>query len=344
MLVVQFDNVKELLARFFLGVHYDNGPVPNWREQCIGITSWVHTDKHMPMLEYDGRSVTKLIRKEVKEFQEKLGLGVAKIYKTKRGAHIYFPTDAVDWMVYKQILTESKCCKGFREMALAKQHGVLRVSAKYTHFDIELMESIPAKGQGPRRPHIVGITAARLIEMGQECGTHIASLYPQWAKYQEDQVPWKPMSKKKLEAKAIPYQMASPGGAIPEMPASPAMDGPIVPQGLNCIEYVKYIDKKKAIAASYNHFKSVPYQKAQAVQMPMEVNNPPLQKVPVHAPMHTGAPSNMIYNTGPSTWSNNTYVITGDVDMWSTVVFTAEADGPPTAKVVKPIPSKKKQG
>ena len=38
-----------------------------------------------------------------------------------------------------------------------------------------------------RKAHLV----QELIRMGQECGTHFASLFPQWAYFQEDPSEWK---------------------------------------------------------------------------------------------------------------------------------------------------------
>lgn len=40
---IQYTNVKDLLARFFLSAHYLNCAVRNWRDYCVGITSCVHS-------------------------------------------------------------------------------------------------------------------------------------------------------------------------------------------------------------------------------------------------------------------------------------------------------------
>jgi hypothetical protein len=196
---LHYINVRDLLARFFLHSHYSFGKLNNWRNMCIGISSWASTGRvnnHMPMFDYDGRNIKTLIRKDVKRLQKEYDLGPAWVYGTKRGFHVYFFTDAVEESVYFEMLDKIQCCKGFKSAAKKRGYGVLRISAKYTQFDIELDKIIPARSKRLRRKLRKAHLVEALIDMGQECGTHLASLFPQWCGFQEDPKPWKPRSKK----------------------------------------------------------------------------------------------------------------------------------------------------
>lgn len=197
-------NVQDLLARFFLTVHYQNGPLNNWRDWCIGVSSVVFSSGgkrlghylHMPMFDYDGKNIKTLLRKDILLLQKEFGLGPATIFQTKKGFHVYFMSDAVDWEEYRRMLQAVKCCDGFRKCTEGNGYGVLRVSAKYTEFDISLDSVIypEAARKTPARKIRKAKIIEALLSLGQSCGTHFASLYPEWANYQEDLAPWKPRS------------------------------------------------------------------------------------------------------------------------------------------------------
>lgn len=211
---VIYQNVQDLLARFFIKVHYESSPISNWREWCIGITSDVFQDSrgqratgslHMPMFDYDGKNIKSILRKDVQLLQKKWGLGAATLFQTKKGFHVYFMTDVVNWKAYYEMLNEAKCCEGFKRCALNNGHGVLRVSAKYSTFDIkkdsvmlpEKAKALPARKI--RKAHVI----EALLDLGMRCGTHFASLCSKWAQYHEDETPWKQVAKtKKPTAKA----------------------------------------------------------------------------------------------------------------------------------------------
>lgn len=200
---LEFVNVKELLARFFVGTYFQVDRIKNWRSRCIGITSMLdpahesYGGSHMPMFDYDG-NVKKKIRKDVAAFQDKYGLGDAWVYKTKKGFHVYFFCDAVSYEIYMQMLKEADCCKGFQDRSRKKRYAVLRVSAKYTKFDIELEYILKSKNTSVvKRPLKKALVVQELISMGQQCGTHFASLFPQWARFKEDIKEWRSPPKPK---------------------------------------------------------------------------------------------------------------------------------------------------
>lgn len=187
-----YTNIQDLLARFFIGIHTEQGRIGNWREMCIGVTSFLPSGNHMPMFDYDGRNIKTLIRKDVGMLQEKHGFGEAWLYRTRKGFHVYFPTDEVSLDAYYAALKEVRCCPGFQKATLGSRVGaILRVSAKYTDFDIAFEQTIPSKhGELRRRKRKAHVVEA-LLKLGRDCGTHFASKYPQWACYQEDARTWK---------------------------------------------------------------------------------------------------------------------------------------------------------
>jgi hypothetical protein len=208
--VILYQNVQDLLARFFISIHYNEGPVSNWRDWCIGVSSKTRKNnleqlgalplpmsEHLPMFDFDGKNIKSLLRKEVRLLQQTWKLGPATLFRTKRGFHVYFMTDVVSWDAYRKMLGTVDCCKGFKRCALANGYGVLRVSAKYSTFDIK-MDSIilpetpkPLPARKIRKAHVI----EALIALGEKSGTHFASLYPGWAHYREDETPWKPPTK-----------------------------------------------------------------------------------------------------------------------------------------------------
>ncbi len=191
-------NVQDLLARFFVQCHAQWGKIPNWRENIIGCTSYYFNTSvlcHMPMFDYDGKNVKKVLRKDVKLLQETNGLGDAWVYETRRGFHVYFFCDSVTRNEYYAMLDATECCKGFRRMAKHKGFAVLRVSAKYTDFDIKPLYVLPAKDGKLRRMTRKAHTIRALLDLGGQCGTHFASMFPQWAYFQEDRKEWKPAVK-----------------------------------------------------------------------------------------------------------------------------------------------------
>ena len=198
---LEFVNVKELLARFFVGVYFRSERVGNWRSKCVGISSMIEAPNnfgnHMPMFDYDG-NVKKKIRKDVADFQDKYGLGDAWVYRTKKGFHVYFFCDQVAHEIYMQMLKEASCCQGFKERSMGNQFSILRVSAKYTRFDIELEYILKSKNTSVlKRPLKKAHVIQELISLGQQCGTHLASLYPQWARFREDAKEWRAPPKPK---------------------------------------------------------------------------------------------------------------------------------------------------
>jgi len=199
---IEFVNVKELLARFFVGTYFQLERIKNWRGKCIGISSMMnannHRENHMPIFDYDG-NVKKKIRKDVAEFQDKYGLGDAWVYRTKKGFHVYFFCDQVSQAIYMQMLKEADCCTGFKERSRNNGHAILRVSAKYTRFDIELEYVLKSKNTSVvKRPLRKAHVIQELISLGQQCGTHLASLYPQWASFKEDIKEWRSPPKPKM--------------------------------------------------------------------------------------------------------------------------------------------------
>jgi hypothetical protein len=194
---LNFHNVKDLLARFFVTIHANYGKVRNWRDLCIGITSIDHEGGQMPMFDYDGKNIKTRVKKDIKKIQKEFGLGDAAIYETRRGLHVYFFSDLVDLETYKAILDSVECCKGFKTSFEKNGYAVLRVSAKYTEFDILPYKVIVSPNRGRTRPGRKAALVQELLRLGQECGTHFASMYPQWAHYGEDKTPWKTAGKKR---------------------------------------------------------------------------------------------------------------------------------------------------
>ncbi|MBD3260764.1 MAG: hypothetical protein GF334_03670 [Candidatus Altiarchaeales archaeon] len=198
-----FHNIQDLLARFFLEVS-STGPyaVANWRTMCVGITSMEINSEgraellHVPMFDYDGEHIERYVSKKAKNLQEKYQLGEATLYKTQNGIHLYFFSDREDSDTYMKMLEDSGCCSGFKKASKTNGFGVLRLSAKYTHFDIELLKVIPSNHVGVGRPGTKAAVVQALIALGQRCGTHLASMYPQWAPYLEDDRPWVPPEKR----------------------------------------------------------------------------------------------------------------------------------------------------
>ena len=194
---LNFHNVKDLLARFFVTVHANYGKVRNWRELCIGITSLDHEGSQLPMFDYDGKNIKTRVKKDVKQLQKQFGLGDATIYETRRGLHVYFFSDLVEQDQYTEMINSVNCCKGFKSSFERNGYAVLRVSAKYTEFDILPYKVIISPNRGATRPGRKAALVQELLRLGQECGTHFASLYPQWGRYQEDMTPWRGGGKKK---------------------------------------------------------------------------------------------------------------------------------------------------
>ena len=197
--LMPYTNIKELLARFFLTVNYEYYKVNNWREKCIGISSnlagnLIDTplNTHMPMFDYDGKHIKTLIRKDVKLLQDEYGLGPAHVFRTKGGFHVIFMCDQVNIDQYITMLNRVKCCKGFRKAVQKNYYGVLRISAKYTEFDIQLEYVLEPKVKDRVwRKHRKGHLIEAFYRLGQESGTHFASLFPDWALFKEDSKPWK---------------------------------------------------------------------------------------------------------------------------------------------------------
>jgi hypothetical protein len=195
---LNFHNVKDLLARFFVTVHSQHGKVRNWRDLCIGITSLDNEgDGHLPMFDYDGSNIKTRVKKDVKQLQKQFGLGDATIFETRKGLHVYFFSNLVEWGQYQEMMDSVGICKGFKQASERNGYAVLRVSAKYTEFDILPYKVIISPYRGENRPGRKAALIRELLRLGQECGTHLASLYPQWCMYREDMEPWKVAAKRK---------------------------------------------------------------------------------------------------------------------------------------------------
>lgn len=205
---LNFHNIKDLLARFFITIHANHGTVNNWRDLCIGITSTDSRGRHVPMFDYDGSNIKTRVKKDVKLLQNKFELGDATIYETRRGLHIYFFSDRVTTERYREMLNSVACCKGFRESFNRAGYAVLRVSAKYTEFDIFPYKVIVSPNRAGTRPGKKAAIIQELLRLGQECGTHLASQYPQWAKFKEDVLPWKASGngKARMKIKKISHE------------------------------------------------------------------------------------------------------------------------------------------
>ena len=197
-------NIRDLLARFFIQTHSQWGVIKNWRANCIGASSFYFGPRamtfaggaHMPMFDYDGRNVKTQIRKDVKLLQKDFGLGDAWVYETRRGFHIYFFTDIVTRDDYWDMLEKVKCCKGFKRSARGRGYAILRISAKYTDFDIKPLYVLSAESKELKRMTRKAHTIQALIDLGAECGTHFASMFPQWAHFKQDVKEWKPAPKR----------------------------------------------------------------------------------------------------------------------------------------------------
>jgi len=217
-----FHNVKELLARFFVTIHAKRGKITNWRNFCIGITSQIQRGGetvHLPMFDFDGQHIKTRVKKDIKLLQKKFRLSDATIYETKGGLHVYFFTDAVSKNDYMSMLNTVQVCKGFRSAAKRRGYAVLRLSAKYTTFDIIPYKVMTSPNRGGKREGVKAAIIKELLRQGQECGTHFASMYPQWACYTEDEVPWKPPTrtkKGKLIRKMKKMPVAEPGYVLAE--------------------------------------------------------------------------------------------------------------------------------
>ncbi|GAG00745.1 unnamed protein product, partial [marine sediment metagenome] len=170
-----------------------------WRGNCIGISNsyFDGTGTLMPVLDYDGKNVKTRIRKDVKLLQKGYRLGDAWVYETRRGFHVYFLCDRSSRKIYEEMLHQTAACKGFKRATSNRGYAVLRVSAKYTDFDIKFLYVLSARDKKlrrmPRKAHLI----QALLALGEDCGTHFASLYPQWANYQEDPQEWKPARARK---------------------------------------------------------------------------------------------------------------------------------------------------
>ncbi len=218
---IPYLNVRDLMARFFLTAHLTAKKVKNWRDYCVGISS-TQTARtreeatalcqfHMPMFDYDGSNVKSKIRKDVKILQLEFSLGDAWVYKTKRGYHVYFFTDNVAWEQFDTMLQQVQCCKGFRKVSRSRQAAVLRVSAKYTEFDISLQYVLRSKIRSENRVSQKGHVVQSLLQMGQDCNTHVATLFADQVYYEEDETVWRskgPGGKRIRKIKKIPHQSA----------------------------------------------------------------------------------------------------------------------------------------
>jgi hypothetical protein len=220
-------NIQDLLARFFITTHANWGVVKNWRANVIGITSYYFGaaaatkpgGAHMPMFDYDGKNIKKIIRQDVKLLQKEYGLGDAWVYETRRGFHVYFFTDVVARDEFYEMLEKVNCCRGYKQSIRNKGYAVLRVSAKYTDYDIKSLYILDAAKKKLKRMSRKAHTIRALIDLGQECGTHIASMYPQWAHFKQDAKEWKGSAKKPMAKrikKAPKMKQASTGLFNPE--------------------------------------------------------------------------------------------------------------------------------
>jgi len=222
---LRYTNITDLLASFFLGSRSQGERAFNWRDMCIGISSEVVAPSkmlHVPFLDYDGKHIKTAVKQDVKLLQERFGLGPAHVYHTKRGAHVYFLHDIVPEDKFRGILESTSCCPGFKKTSLTRGFSIIRVSAKYTEFDIALEQVIPAIDTRLRRMTRKGHVIEALLGLGMECGTHLAGLFPNWANYIEDGRPWKlqPRRTPHERGKFIIKQAAPKPAAAAEGPAA----------------------------------------------------------------------------------------------------------------------------
>lgn len=203
---IRYQNIHQFLARFFLSARFEHELTRNWREMCIGVRTAIMDKRamvggHLPMLDYDGRHIKTALRQDVDLAQREFGLGEATIYRTRRGFHVYFLHDTLPWVSYLTLLQRVNCCPGFRQSVERNQCGVLRVSSKYTDFDIYPAYTVPDPQRRLRRDSPKAVLVKTLLGMGAQHQTHLAGLFPQWASYHEDTRPWKPRRKVPLHSK-----------------------------------------------------------------------------------------------------------------------------------------------
>jgi len=213
---MNYFNIQDLLARFFLTVRYHHVQVANWRTYCIGIVSMSPDmpHMHMPMFDYDTKARGPIL-KDIEKLQTEYSLGTAWVYRTKRGHHVYFPCDYLHWQHYQEALYRTNGCEEFKNYARNAGYSVLRVSAKYTKFDIELAYLVKPKSQTiVKRPHRKGVLAQALLAMGTDTGTHLASLFPLQAHFQEDAAEWVPKRKRSTASKAAPKIVQEPEAVL----------------------------------------------------------------------------------------------------------------------------------
>jgi hypothetical protein len=202
---VDFSNLQEMLANLFLQAHYRKLKGANWRGFTLAVGSSMPVNiysKHMPIMGYAGRNVRKTIKQDVGKLQAEFGLGPARV------------------------MAASTCSPGFKDAFDRLSFGLMRVSAQYTSFDILRRDYLLPSDTTPRRPHILGLAVEHMLDLGDQCGTHLASLFPQWCKFIEDDTPWRPnkVSRRNWEAAA---------GAVPPPGLKPRPGGCAVP-GCKC--------------------------------------------------------------------------------------------------------------
>lgn len=225
---LRYTNARELLAQFFLRSHFNVTRVNNWREMCIGLSSMYMPARDplgkfgsltvMPMYDYDGRYARSTLKKDVALLQGKYGFGPAWVYKTKRGYHVYFFCDIITQKEALIILEEVHCCEGFKRITKRRGYSVLRLSAKYTEFDIVFDSIIPSPEGKLKRKTAKAHIVEYLLGLGTECGTHFAKLFPQWANFQEDKKPWRPPRKRDPHEKGKLIRKAAEAPGIKPAP------------------------------------------------------------------------------------------------------------------------------
>lgn len=191
-----FYNIRELIAYFLVWVHTREKKIKNWRNYCVGITSHYYDRRsdtyfHLPMFDYDGKDSLKKAMKDIGYLQNKHNLGNAHLFKTRNGIHVYFFSDGLSYGDYVNLLDRTSCCKGFKKNVKRRTYACLRISAKYTDFDIEPLSVVKSKNQGDKKPAEHQALVNAFVNLGMICNTHFASLFPQWAFYEEDVEPWK---------------------------------------------------------------------------------------------------------------------------------------------------------
>jgi hypothetical protein len=109
-----------------------------------------------------------------------------------------------------EMLDKAQCCKGFRKMTKNRGFATLRVSAKYTKFDIQPLYILRSKERHLRRMTTFGRTVMALLELGNQCGTHLAAMFPKQASFTEDETEWR-ATKKKPGKKKTGLNVMPPG-------------------------------------------------------------------------------------------------------------------------------------